>query len=211
MLNMSMSEHVTQRELLESEQAAERTLSPSQERLQRRILRVCEATGEFIAWWGFKSIHGRVWALLALSRGPLSQADISRTLGVSRALVSGAISELTEFGLVRSDGDHRLAPYEAVMDIWPVIADVMRRREWMLVERARVALEAAIVEAEVAKQLGEEVPYDLDRMRLILGLTETAQAFLKILMALRVPRSLDAMTGWLGHASRLTTRFKQMG
>jgi len=196
---------------VESQQATDATLSPSRDRLERRVLRVCEATGDFIAWWGFKSIHGRVWALLALSRKPLSQAEIGRTLGVSRALVSGAISELTDYGLVRANGDHRLAPYEAVMDIWPVIADVMRRREWMLVERARVALEAAIVEAEVAQQIGEELPYDLERMRLILGLTETAQAFLKILMALRVPRSLDAMTGWLGHASRLTTRFKQLG
>ena len=60
-------------------------------------------------------------------------------------------------------------------------------------------------------ELGEEIPYDVERMRLILGLTEMAQAFLKILMALRVPRSLDAMTGWLGRASRLTARFKQLG
>lgn len=196
---------------METKQVADRGQSPSQGRLERRVLRVCEATGDFIAWWGFKSIHGRIWALLAMSRDPLSQAEISRTLGVSRALVSGAMSELSDFGLVRSSGGHRLAPYEAVMDIWPVIADVMRRREWMLVERARVALEAAIVEAEVAQQIGEDLPYDVERMRLILGLTETAQAFLKILMALRVPRSLDAMSGWLGHASRLTTRFKQLG
>jgi DNA-binding transcriptional regulator GbsR (MarR family) len=196
---------------MEAEIAMDSALSPSQARLKRRVVRVCEATGEFIAWWGFKSIHGRIWALLALSRDPVSQAEISRTLGVSRALVSGAIAELLEFGLVRPRSDNRLAPYEAVMDIWPVIADVMRRREWMLVERARVSLEAAVEEAEVALELEGDMPYDLDRMRLILGLTEMAQAFMKILMALRVPRSLDAMTGWLGRASRLTARFTQMG
>ena len=196
---------------MESARADETAQSPSRDRLERRIGHVCEATGDFIAWWGFKSIHGRVWALLALSREPVSQAEISRALDVSRALVSGAVAELVEYGLVRPTGDHRLAPYEAVMDIWPVIADVMRRREWMLVERTRVSLEAALIEAEVAVELGEEIPYDVERMRLILGLTEMAQAFLKILMALRVPRSLDAMTGWLGRASRLTARFKQLG
>ena len=196
---------------MEAEIACENTVSPSQMRMQRRVVRVCEATGEFIAWWGFKSIHGRIWALLALSRDPVSQAEISRTLGVSRALVSGAIAELMEYGLVRPRSGNRLAPYEAVMDIWPVIADVMRRREWMMVERARVSLEAAVEEAEVGRELGDDLPYDLDRMRLLLGLTEMAQAFMKILMALRMPRSLDAMTGWLGRASRLTARFKQMG
>jgi len=86
---------------VEADIACENTLSPSQMRMQRRVVRVCEATGEFIAWWGFKSIHGRIWALLALSRDPVSQAELSRTLGVSRALVSGAIAELLEYGLVR--------------------------------------------------------------------------------------------------------------
>ena len=71
---------------METQQPTDATLSPSRDRIERRVLRVCEATGDFIAWWGFKSIHGRVWALLALSRKPLSQAEIGRTLGVSRAV-----------------------------------------------------------------------------------------------------------------------------
>ena len=87
-------------------------------RSRRRLLHVCETAGAFIEYWGFKSIHGRVWTLLALSKEPISQVEVARILTVSRALVSQAMAELVSYGLVRPKGDHRNAPYEAVMDIW---------------------------------------------------------------------------------------------
>ena len=71
------------------------------DRMTLRILGVCDAVGAFIEGWGFRAIHGRVWALLALSRAPMPQTVIAETLGVSRSLVSLAISELMEYGLVR--------------------------------------------------------------------------------------------------------------
>lgn len=180
------------------------------ERLERRVLKVCDATGEFIAWWGFKSIHGRTWCLLALRGRPLSQVEAARTLGVSRALMSSAMSELSGWGLVRRVGQGRHAPWEAVLDVWPVIADVLRKREWMMIEAARVSLEAAVEEAELAAELGEPLDWDLDRMRLLLGLTETAQAFLKILVALRLPRSVDSLGSWLGRATGLIQKLRRM-
>ncbi|MGM0578865.1 MAG: hypothetical protein ACQEXJ_24290 [Myxococcota bacterium] len=171
------------------------------DRLTQRVLQVCDAVGDFIAWWGFKAIHGRVWTLLALRGRPMSQAEVARTLGVSRALMSSAMSELSDYGLVRPVGPRRNAPWQATLDVWPVIADVLRSREWMLIESARVALEAAIEEAEITRDLGEPLDWDLTRMRVLLGLTETAQAFLRILVRLRVPRTLDALGSWLRSAS----------
>ncbi len=175
-----------------------------------RVLQVCDAVGTFIAYWGFKAIHGRIWTLLALKGRPLSQAALARTLGVSRALVSSAIAELSGYGLVRPVGGHRNAPYEAVMDVWPVIADVLRTREWMMIESARVALEAAIEEAEFAAEDGIDVDYDVGRMRLLLGLTETAQAFLRILVKLRLPKTFDSLGGWLTRASGLIQSLRRM-
>ena len=174
------------------------------------MLQVCDAVGAFIAWWGFKAVHGRIWTVLALHRGPMSQASVARLLGVSRALVSSSMHELEEYGLVRTVGQGRHAPWEAVMDVWPVIADVLRSREWMMVESARVALEAAIEEAEIAEELGEHVPWNVNHMRVLLGLTETAQALLKILVALRVPRSIESLGGWLGKASSLIANLRRL-
>lgn len=178
------------------------------EPLTRAILQVAQAAGNFIEYWGFKANHGRIWTLLALHREPLSQAELAELLGVSRSLVSTAMAELLEFGLVRAVDDHRNAPYVAVIDIWPTIADVLRSREWMLLEGARVALEAAIEEAELAG--GSESPprWDVDRLRMLLALTEMAQGFLKMLMALRLPRAQEGFGGWLGKAQSLVSRLR---
>jgi len=175
-----------------------------------RVLNACDTVGSFIAWWGFKAIHGRVWTLLALRGAPMSQAEISRTLSVSRALVSGAVGELMGYGLVRSVGGGRTAPYEAVMDVWPVISDILRNREWMMLESARVSLEAAVEEAELLQDTGAEMAWSLERMRVLLGLTEMAQTFLKILIKLRLPRSNDALGAWLARASTFMATLRRL-
>ncbi|MFT7578766.1 MAG: hypothetical protein ACI9MR_000424 [Myxococcota bacterium] len=168
--------------------------------LTLRVLQVCDAVGEFIAYWGFKHVHGRVWALLALSRQPRSQADVSRLLGISRALVSTAMHDLRGYGLVVPTSTARNAPWKAVIDVWPTIADVLRQREWIMLERARGALESTIEEAELA---GSQPDWDIGRMRILLDLTEMAQRFLKLIVSLRVPKSLGVFGDWMSRATGL--------
>ncbi|MFO0723291.1 MAG: hypothetical protein U1E65_05890 [Myxococcota bacterium] len=194
----------------EEEGEEERPLAPPPtDRLTQRVLAVTEAVGAFIEAWGFRAIHGKVWCLLALRRAPTHQSDIAEILGVSRSLVNLAIAELTQYGLVRAVGDHRNAPYEACLDVWPTISDVLRGREWMLIERARLALEAAIEEGRFAKESGERSDYDLSRMRMILAMTELAQTVLRMVLALRVPRSLDGFGEWLKEMTSLARRFRR--
>ena len=90
-----------------------------QDRLTLRVRQVCDAVGAFIEYWGFKAIHGRIWAVLALSTEPLNQVEVSEFLEVSRSLVSGAMAELVQHRLVEPTDDRRNAPYRAVVDIWP--------------------------------------------------------------------------------------------
>jgi DNA-binding transcriptional regulator GbsR (MarR family) len=175
-------------------------LPDAQARAAQRIRQVCDAVGEFIAYWGFKGILGRVWALCALHRTPLSQIEIADFFQVSRSLVSGAVAELVEHGLLRATSDHRNAPYEAVMDVWPTISDVLREREWMLLEQARVALDAAAEEVELA---GAASGWDLARIRSLLRMTELGQSFLRLLIGLRVPRKLEGVRDWLVQTGKL--------
>jgi len=190
-------------------QSGESVTDPVNERLTRRVLRVGDAVGRFIEYWGFKTIHGRVWVLLALHREPLAQTEIAQILEVSRSLISGAVSDLTAHGLVRPVGDHRNAPYEAMIDFWPTIADVLRGREWMLLESAKVALEGAVQEAERAEDQGRSINYDLDRMRVLLAFTELGQAFLRVLISLRTPRGVERLGGWLRSASSIVRRVRR--
>ena len=173
------------------------------ERLEARILAACDAVGAFIETWGFRSIHGRVWTLLALRAQPMAQTEIADLLGVSRSMVSLAVSELVHYGLVRPLSEHRNAPYEARLDVWPTITDVVRNREWMLIERARLTFEAALDETQHAEAEGLESPYDVDRIRLLLRMSEFAQATLRSVLAVRIPRSLESFSGWLGGAGRV--------
>ena len=179
-----------------------------EERLEKRVLHVCDRAGAFIEWWGFKAIHGRVWTLLALHQGPMPQNMIAQTLGVSRALVSQAIAELLDFGLVQPVSDHRNAPYEATVDVWPTISDILRTREWMLLESARVALESAINEARLQKAAGHQVTFDIEQMRMLMRMTESAQAFLKMIVGLRVPKPMENLGSLAGKAASLMKNFR---
>jgi DNA-binding transcriptional regulator GbsR (MarR family) len=185
---------------------------PGDDRLTAQVLNVCDSVGEFIDWWGFKGITGRIWALLAMRREPLTQVEIAETLGVSRSLVSTAVAQMTELGLIAPESEHRNAPYRANLDIWPVVTDVLRSREWMMMEQTRVALESAIEEQQVAEREAgggdDATPYDIERMKLILQMTENAQNLLRVLMAMRMP---SAMAGWLGTASSLIGRLQNFG
>lgn len=153
--------------------------------LTRRILDVCDGTGAFIEWWGFRAIHGRVWTLLALTGRPLSQIDIAALLDVSRSLVHGAVNELEAWGLIQRVGKHRRAPIVAVTEVWPVITQVLRTREWMMIERVRIALEAAVQEADLHFQRTGQEPFSRERLRELSQLTEMAQSFLRVILNLR--------------------------
>ena len=179
----------------------------SDDPLQRPIMHVSEAVGSFIDYWGFKAIYGRVWTLLALHHQPLTQVAIAEKLNVSRSLVSGVMNDLTGFGLVRPVSDHRNAPYDAVLDIWPIISDVLRNREWMLLESARTALESAIEEATLRAD-DSGMDYNVDRMRLLLTMTELAQALLKVIISVRVPNSLEGLGPWFGRANTFLRAFR---
>lgn len=184
--------------------------STAPDRLTLRILAVADAVGAFIEGWGFKAVHGRAWTILALRREPTSQVELADILGVSRSLISAAVSELTDYGLVRAAGEHRNAPYVARLDVWPTITDVLRRREWMLIERARLALEAAVEELEFAEEGGQRTPYDLGRLRTVLAMTDLAQTVLRAIMSIRVPRSTDAFGRWMADAATIIQRFKSL-
>ncbi len=181
-----------------------------EERLSRQIVQVGDAIGAFIEYWGFKSIHGRVWTLLALHDGPMAQSEIARALDVSRSLISGAVSELTDRGLLRPVGDHRNAPYEAVNDIWPTISNVLRSREWMLIESIRMTLEAALEELEYAESVGHPLRWKTDRVRMLLAMTELAQNLLRMLMSVRLPQTTDRFGAWFKKATTLANRLRSM-
>lgn len=180
---------------------------PGSDRLDHRVQQVCSAAGTLIEYWGFKSILGRVWTFLALRARPMPQTEVADALGVSKSLVSTAITELSALGLVRTVGDGRNAPYEAAMDVWPVITDVLRTREWLLLESTRVALEQAIDEAHESGS-GE---FDPRRMELIRAMVSAVQRLLGIVISIRMAGSAAGVQDWISTAKGLIDSLREFG
>lgn len=177
------------------------------ERLDHRVQQVCSAAGTLMEYWGFKSILGRVWTYLALRARPMSQTDVADALGVSKSLVSAAVTELSGYGLVRAVGEGRNAPLEVNMDVWPVITDILRTREWLLLESARLALDQAIEEAQATGSRA----YDVRRMEVIKGMIAAVQRLLGIVISIRMPGSAAGVQDWIATATSLIDSLRAFG
>lgn len=93
--------------------------------------------GEFIEYWGFRKIHGKVWAIIYLSQEPISTPEIVEKLEVSKALVSGAINELLKYDLIERVGQvkHGGITYISAQDLAEVVRNVIKNRELILLTR----------------------------------------------------------------------------
>jgi len=96
------------------------------------------SVGDFIRYWGFRRIHGQIWAVVFLSKEPLSGVQLIKILGVSKALVSPALAELLLHKLIlMAGGDLKTKYYKANPDVVGVIADVLSSRETALLKDAQ--------------------------------------------------------------------------
>jgi DNA-binding transcriptional regulator GbsR (MarR family) len=124
--------------------------------------------GAFIQYWGFKHVHGRIWAHLYLSQRPLDATDIRKRLGISKALVSLSVRDLMAYAVIREVGKSERGTilYEANPDIKEAIYTVMRSREKKMLSQILAsqqslqqlnpeALNALEIQKERLESLGE--------------------------------------------------------
>jgi DNA-binding transcriptional regulator GbsR (MarR family) len=130
-----------------------------------QIITLAHGVGDFIQYWGFRRIHGQVWTLIYLAKEPLHATEIVNRLGVSKALISLAINELVEYGLISqtSEPERKIKTYTANPKMFTVIRDVLRSRELPLLERVvndqrnleEVLSEAADINPQRLAAIGE--------------------------------------------------------
>ena len=87
--------------------------------------------GEFIQYWGFKKVHGRIWTHLLLSEKPLDASDLMKRIGISKALVSMSLTDLLKYEVIEASGkgDKGTHVYSINPDIPKVLQNVLRARE----------------------------------------------------------------------------------
>lgn len=103
-----------------------------------------EQIGEFIHYWGFKRVHGRIWTHLYLAQKPLDAADLVRQMKISKALVSISLRELLDVEVIEEVGKSPRGThlYRTNPDILKVILAVLRQREKRMLGRIQSAHEA---------------------------------------------------------------------
>jgi DNA-binding transcriptional regulator GbsR (MarR family) len=95
---------------------------------------------------------GRMWAVLYLSSGPLSAAELGERLSLSSGAVSMTLSELSRWGVVKKSwipGERRDF-YEPETDMWKMISRVFRERELRHVKESIEVFSSAITELQRA-------------------------------------------------------------
>ncbi len=149
--------------------------------------------GSVIESWGYKKVHGRVWALLFLSNRSMDASEIASQLKVSVALLSITLQALIEHQVVEMDrlenkgGRKSVRTYRAVNDPFIAILGVLRSREEPVLQTVSEALHAL----EAAPPSG----IDAARLRYVRAFVDVGQSLLKeaqVFAPMLVERSLQS-------------------
>jgi len=127
------------------------------------IKRLAELVGQFIEYWGFKAVQGRMWCYLYLLRQPLSSVQLAQVLEISPALVTQSVQILLEYRVIveAPKGPNGVLRFEANPDVAEAIREVLSRRESKMLEAIQEAhgrLEPSVnLDAERLEQVGQWV------------------------------------------------------
>lgn len=109
----------------------------SSSKINTNLIKLSRTIGDFIRYWGFRRIHGQIWTQIFLSQKPLSGAELTRSLNVSKALVSPALKELLKHKLIFEQKlDAKTKTYTANPNVLGVIRHVLETREAALIKKA---------------------------------------------------------------------------
>lgn len=148
--------------------------------------------GEMGSRWGINRTVGQIYAVLYISREPLTADDIVDRLGVSRSNVSMGLKELQSWRLVRLEhrpGDRRDF-FSAPEDVWQIFKTLAEERQRREVDPTLSMLRDALLETAGSA----EDAYAQERMRRMHELIEQITDWFAEIRKLS-PETLQALMG----------------
>lgn len=139
--------------------------------------------GNFILYWGFKKIHGRLWTLLYLSDQALDAGQLIRRLQVSKALVSITLSDLLHYGVILESGksSRGTQTYIANPNVLDTILKVLRERERKMIANAQTSHQLL---ATLPSEIKERAALNGERVEALGRMIRQAQNALSSLLEL---------------------------
>jgi DNA-binding transcriptional regulator GbsR (MarR family) len=92
---------------------------------------VLKNVGAFMEYWGFKAVHGKIWAAIFLAKEPVDANFIISQLQLSKAAISLGIKDLLKYDViheVEKEGPST-QKYVSNPEMVDVICNVLRQRE----------------------------------------------------------------------------------
>lgn len=124
---------------------------------------LADQVGSFIQYWGFKKIHGQIWAHVWLAKNPIDATTLVLRLEVSKALISLAIKDLVHYDVIKilDHGDRRKMLLVPNTDVQTVISNVLKHRE-------SIMLSAMLKSQDAIENMDQKTKdkFDLDQDRL---------------------------------------------
>jgi len=154
----------------------------SNEKVEEKKKRLADSVGDFIRYWGFKEVHGRIWVHIYLSENPITAKELTKKLGVTKGLVSTALAELIAYQVVEkvNVGDARSPGYQSNTDLVQVINNILRNRELKLTTKIKEDSEA------LAREMVDADPEMLDKINKLQDMTRFAVDSLQKLLNSKV-------------------------
>jgi DNA-binding transcriptional regulator GbsR (MarR family) len=155
---------------------------------EKQMMSLADSIGDFIRYWGFRRIHGQIWTLLYLKNKALNPTQIAKDLNVSKSLISSALIELEEHGLIQpyidpENTNRKTKLFKAEKDVLQIIQTVLKERELKIIEN---------VKNNLSKMSTEDESIDLKRLQDLNIWTEAAHMSLKGLVDLADLSALDS-------------------
>ena len=144
---------------------------------------LAELVGEFIEYWGFKKIHGKIWLNLYISDAPLDASALMSKLAVSKALISISIKDLLDYSVIIETGLslNGTRTYVANPDLQSVITRVLRQREKIMMGKIQAAFTQL---KKIPKEEITENKIEMTRIRDLDRFIRTGEKGLDTLMAI---------------------------
>ncbi len=156
-------------------------------------IRVADAMGQLMEFWGFRRHLGRSWTILYLSPQPMSTQELAKILQLSPSSVSLCLAELVEWGAVRKTWQpgQRRDYFEAESSVWKLLRRVYERRELRLIRETReVFRDAERCLRQAGPHLGlaerARVEYMVRRLSRLSALSRAGESLVRALVAGRV-------------------------
>ena len=105
------------------------------------LIHLADLIGEFIEYWGFKAVQGRLWCYLYLANEPLDSAQLAELLEISPALVTQSVQILLQYRVISEveKGKNGVLRFIANPKVSEAITGVLEGRELELLDRIQLS------------------------------------------------------------------------